>query len=167
MPNYNSVACSAFVSYVPDLQRNYILGTTFMRNFYITFDYGAQTMTFTSKWTSTTPITYFGMSGITILIVLVGVAVLLLYIGVLIYCCIRNKKMRELEKKQEAVEKVEEKEDAEKAVAVRETLIGEEREEGPTDNLIPSEQQYNYGYSYDDRGSEGRGYQQQEYNSQF
>ena len=50
MENYDKAPCSAFVSYAPDVSDMYILGTTFMRNFYITFDYLDSTMTFTSKW---------------------------------------------------------------------------------------------------------------------
>ena len=92
MSDYDNVPCSAFVSYVPDVMDQYILGTTFMRNFYITFDYLDSTMTFTSKWSITKPKSYLGMSGITVVIVIVGICVLLAYIGVMIFCCVKNKR---------------------------------------------------------------------------
>ena len=104
MDDYNDYRCSALVSYVADDAGIYILGTPFMRNFYISFDYNDQTMTFTSKWTiSDAAKDYGGMSGMSVLIVLVGICVLLIYIGVMIYCCCKNKKKQ----KEEALEESE------------------------------------------------------------
>jgi uncharacterized membrane protein len=102
MSNYEDQYCSAFVTYVSDDAELYILGTTFMRNFYISFDYLDKTMTFTSKWSSLTGTNYLGMSGVTILFVLVGIFILLVYIGVMIFCCIKNKKIQKQEAVQEA-----------------------------------------------------------------
>jgi hypothetical protein len=91
MDDYEGHPCSVFVSYNSDDTTNYILGTTFMRNFVISFNYDDTTMTLTSKWPATDVKTYYGMSGVTVVIVLFGVAALLAYIGVLIFCCCKHK----------------------------------------------------------------------------
>jgi len=106
MENYDSHPCSVFVSYNSDATSNYILGTTFMRNFVISFNYDDTTMTLTSKWPSTGVKTYYGMSGVTVVIVLFGVAALLTYIGVLIFCCCKHKMLAKKEAKAELEAKV-------------------------------------------------------------
>jgi hypothetical protein len=141
MGDYEGHPCSAFVSYNSDKTTNYVLGTTFMRNFVISFNYDDTTMTLTSKWPATAAKTYYGMSGVTVLIVLVGVAALLLYIGVLIFCCCKHKMLAKKEAKAELEAKVNDNEG---------TMPEQQYDSAMVVETIPSEkgyddQNFNYG----------------------
>ena len=49
MAGYAGLPCAAMVSWLSDEQGKYILGDTFIRNYYATFDYKKYTVTLATK----------------------------------------------------------------------------------------------------------------------
>ena len=88
--NYN---CAVLISSSPNGDDIFILGSFFMSSYIVTFDYGTSSLiltpNFVKAYLDTTAL--YNIEAWSIIMIILGSCLIVIYIGVLIFCCVKRR----------------------------------------------------------------------------